>query len=250
MVFGGKQKIESAAVEVGARAEIRRDKEKYGNGRGAARGLLASADLFANQVEQLRDEQPRNQEQQNPGIEVFGKIPTEPLHTEGPEQLKALAGSKIEQVMGEERYCTKREGRGELQWRRTFASPFGRRPFLVEKAKKPGQRASQHCSAGNGVQGGAMEREESSRPGEIAGVVEIRGKAGGDEQRRSEPREAGLKRAREREGSERLCDGFQWAAPGREDYDAVSTGVTRERASGTMRNEMGAGPMGSPSTWA
>ena len=119
--------------------------------------------------------------------------------------------------------------------------------FAVQRAECAGNDACQHRRAGEGMQRRAMKSHERARAAEVARIVEIGREAGNDHHGRAEPRQALPSGAGERERRQRMCERFHdFVLPG--EFDLCAAGVTIESASGTIRNAMGSGPTGSPST--
>ena len=91
-----------------------------------------------------------------------------------------------------------------------------------------------------------MKPHERARAAGITRVIEIGRQARDNHHGRAESRQAPATGARERQRSKRVCEGFHFILRKTSSYGVP--GVTIESASGTIRNAIGSGPTGSPST--
>ena len=132
------------------------------------------------------------------------------------------------------------------------AAPARFRASIVRSSTQNDARKAHAVSsrARNGMKQRAMKTQEGASAPEITHVIEIGRNPAGDQHGGAKSGQKLLARPRQGGRRQRVCERIQRGAALLGGYAFAGAGTTRDRASGTMRKEMGAGPMGSPSTCA
>src|ERR1700693_1316586 len=116
MVLAREQKVDRAPAQTCPRAEVAGQQQQRDDRGGACScWFSAVAYLFVHELEQLGEENPREEESQDPGIEICGEVPFVPALAEWPQQLHTHTTRKIEQYVraGTDRADRKRGSEGQ-----------------------------------------------------------------------------------------------------------------------------------------